>query len=119
MESKIIIFSNKYINMPSSIGYQLGKNRRITGFGERHLHITHHTEVIAQKAARKIVNEIKKVIDGGSYRITGTGRKPRQPRKTLAKPRKPTNKAGRPRKPKTHVAKKPRAPKRTLLKRRR
>ena len=101
--------------MVGTIGYQLGKNRRITGFGTRHHHATHHTEVIAQKAARHIVNEIKKVIDGGSYRITGTGRKPRQPRKTLAKPRKPTHKVGRPRRVgRPRVAKKPRVPRKTL-----
>ena len=78
--------------MVSSIGFQLSKNKLITGFGKRRptrgRGVNRSVAGIATRTlGNMLVNRIANAISGsGSYKVTG-GRK-RKPRKNLTK-RKP------------------------------
>ena len=109
--------------MVSSISYLLGQNKRVTGFGVPRRRIAGRGVVrnlsatAVKYVGNKIVDSLANMIrgsNGGSWRVTGTGKGPRKARKTMSRrprARTTTRKTTRPR-----TVRKAR---RTLLKRRR
>ena len=105
--------------MVSSLGYQLAKNSVISGFGHRHHHV-HRGRGVARRAlggvartlGNMLVNRVANAIAGGSYKITGRGRKPRKPRSRLSGFG--TRKRTTHRAPKRHTTTRRRAPKKHL-----
>ena len=84
--------------MVSSIGFSLGANRRITGFGRRRVPVTRGRgirsvvgNVVARPALTFIANKVadlisgsgkrrtyrKRTVRGSSFKLSGAGRKPR------------------------------------------
>lgn len=79
--------------MVSSLGIQLGQNRLITGFGmHRHHRVRHHGRGVTRRAVGSVVgalghalvNRVASAISGGSYKLSGQGRRRRAPRTTLS-----------------------------------
>ena len=81
--------------MVSSLGYQLGKNSVVSGFGRRRVHRTTRGKGIVRNVASAatralgniLVNRVANAIAGGSWKATGSGvhkRKHRNPRSTLS-----------------------------------
>jgi len=105
--------------MVSSLGYQLAKNSVISGFGHRHHHVHRGRGVvrktiggITRTLGNMLVNRVANAIAGGSYKITGRGRKPRKPRSRLSGFG--TRKRTTHRAPKRHTTTRRRAPRKSL-----
>ena len=79
--------------MVSSVGSQLAKNQLITGFGIKRRSTgkgiaRNATAAVVKMVGNALVNKISDAIKGGSYKLSGMGkkapaRKPRKPRATL------------------------------------
>ena len=86
--------------MVSSVGFQLSNLNKITGFGVRKRHLMHSGHRTGRGVGRRIlssvigtvghalVNRLSSAVAGGSYKLTGSGRK----------------RVGRPRRPRTHLS---------------
>ena len=75
--------------MVSSVGSQLAKNQLITGFGIKRRSTGKGmartaTAAVVKMVGNALVNKISDAIKGGSYKLSGMGKKARKPRKPRA-----------------------------------
>ena len=80
--------------MVSSISYLLGQNKRVVGFGRRKTRRVAGKGIGRTLAAKsikfvgnRIVDAIANAVQGGSFKVSGVGIKPRKPKRTLTRRR--------------------------------